>query len=114
MLRVDAVERAVHYDSDVTGHYDSDPEVIDLEVDYEESRIEEDDVAQPRSRYAQDRVESGVQEAERVQPLTIMQRGQLVQKYKFVQKMRGWSRCGSVRDGATACKAERLMGAAAE
>ena len=94
MLMADAVERAVHYDSDVTGHYDSDPEVIDIEVDYEESRVEEEDVVRPRSRHAQEGVESDVQEAKRVQPLTTIQRVRLVKKYKFVQKMKGWSRCG--------------------
>ena len=113
-LMADAVERAVHYDSDVTGHYDSDPEVIDIEVDYEESRTEEDDVERPRNRHARDRVESEVQETKRVQPLTTIQRVRLVEKYKFVQKMKGWSRCGSARNGITACKDERPMVAAAE
>ena len=28
VLRADAVERAVHYDSDTTGYYDSEPEVV--------------------------------------------------------------------------------------
>ena len=41
-LRADAVERAVHYDSDATGYYDSDPEVVDMDVDYEERMMEED------------------------------------------------------------------------
>jgi hypothetical protein len=115
MMRADAVERAVHYDSDVTGHYDSDPEVIGLEVDYEESRIEEDDVARPCSRYAQERVGSGVQEAERVQPLNNHATRTACSEIQVCAENEGmWSRCGSVRDGATACKAERLMGAAAE
>ena len=47
MLMAAAVERAVHYDSDVTGYYDSDPEVIDIEVEYEERMIEEDVVERP-------------------------------------------------------------------
>jgi hypothetical protein len=98
----------------VTGHYDSDPEVIDIEVDYEESMIEEDDVERPRSRHAQKRVESNVREVERVQPLTKMQRDVLVKKYKFVKRMREWSRSGLVRGGATACKAEMPMAAAVE
>ena len=49
-LMADAVERAVHYDSDVTGHYDSGPEVVDIDVDYEERMMEEDVVEQPHSR----------------------------------------------------------------
>ena len=42
MLRADAVERAVHYDSD--------PEVIDMEIEYEEHMMEEDVVECARSR----------------------------------------------------------------
>ena len=70
MLMAAAVERAVHYDSDVTGYYDSDPEVIDIEVDYEERMIEEDVVERPRNRgrktapplHAQGRVGGNVHE----------------------------------------------------
>ena len=43
-----------------------------------------------------------------------MDREQLVEKYKLVQKMREWSRRRSVRNGAAACKAERIMVATAE
>jgi len=86
MLRADAVERAVHYDSDETGYYDSDPEVIDMEIEYEEHMMEEDVVECARSRrgraapplHAQGRVGENVYEVYQVQPRSTMQRDVLV------------------------------------
>ena len=85
-LRADAVERAVHYDSDATGHYDSDPEVVDMEVDYEERLMEEDVAERPQSRgrkaapplHAQGRVGDNVYEVYQVQPRSTMQRDVLI------------------------------------
>ena len=86
VLRADAVERAVHYDSDTTGYYDSEPEVVDVEVEYEEQMMEEDVAERAQSRrgraapplHAQGRVGENVYEVYQVQPRSTMQRDVLV------------------------------------
>ena len=85
-LMADAVERAVHYDIDATGHYDSDPEVVDIDVDYEKRMMEEDVVERPHTRgrkaapplHAQGRVGDNVYEVYQVQPRSTMQRDVLI------------------------------------